>query len=83
MSTIKNLQVKTNLNTSCDLLIVGAQDGVTKFPSMDCVSTLSRKSISNALSGEKKIGSEKRELLFIMIIRLNVLLCTDLLRIQI
>ena len=60
MSTIKNLQVKTNLNTSCDLLLVGTQDGVTKFPSMDCVSTLSRKSISNALSGEKKIGSEKK-----------------------
>ena len=60
MSTIKNLQVKINLNTSCDLLLVGTQDGATKFPSMDCVSTLSRKSISNALSGEKKIGSEKK-----------------------
>ena len=31
MSTIKNLQVKTNLNTSCDLLVVGAQDGASKF----------------------------------------------------
>ncbi len=63
MSTIKNLQVKTNLNTSCDLLLVGAQDGATKFPSMDNVSTLSKKSINNALKGEKKIGSEKKRVI--------------------
>tara|TARA_S200000501_G_scaffold56154_1_gene46391 strand:+ start:75104 stop:76570 length:1467 start_codon:yes stop_codon:yes gene_type:complete len=63
MSTIKNLQVKSNLNTGCDLLLVGTQDGATKFPSMDGVSTLSKKSIKNALSGEKKIGSEKKRVI--------------------
>ena len=63
MSTIKKIQVKTNLTTNCDLLLVGTQDGATKIPSMNGVSTLSRKSISCALSGEKKFGSDKKRVI--------------------
>ena len=63
MSTIKKIQVKTNLTTNCDLLLIGTQDGATKIPSMNGVSTLSRKSISCALSGEKKFGSDKKRVI--------------------